>query len=110
MIITDSNEKANILNSYHASIFCCDCNFLKIQLANSGETFIINTKVSRKRSAKISRNESVLQDGFPGEILKLVEEVMTPHLDRLLEISLRNATIPSDWRKAIVVPIYKGDD
>jgi len=49
MIITDSTEKANILNSYNASIFCCDCNIPKIQLANSGETLIINTKVIRKR-------------------------------------------------------------
>ena len=35
---------------------------------------------------------------------------MTPYLARLLEISLNNATIPSDWEKATVVPIYKGND
>ena len=35
---------------------------------------------------------------------------MTPYLARLLEISLNNATIPSDWEKATVFPIYKGDD
>ena len=35
---------------------------------------------------------------------------MTPHLTRLLEISLNNATIPSDCEKATVVPIYKGGD
>jgi len=33
---------------------------------------------------------------------------MTPYLARLLEISLNNATIPSDWKIATVVPIYKG--
>ena len=33
-----------------------------------------------------------------GEILKLGEEVMTP-LAKLLEI-LKNATIPSDWKKS----------
>ena len=35
---------------------------------------------------------------------------MTPFLARLLEITLNNATIPSDWKKGIVVPIYKGGD
>jgi len=35
---------------------------------------------------------------------------MTPFLARLLQITLNNATIPSDWKKAIVVPIYKGGD
>jgi len=44
-IITDSTEKANILNSYYASVFCCDSNITEINLAKSGETFIINTKV-----------------------------------------------------------------
>jgi hypothetical protein len=29
---------------------------------------------------------------------------------RILEISLNNATLPSDWKKAILVPIYKGGD
>jgi hypothetical protein len=35
---------------------------------------------------------------------------MIPYLARLLEITLNNATIPSGWKKAIVVPIYKGGD
>jgi len=48
-IIKDSTEKANILNSCYASVFFCNHNILKIQLANSGETFIINIKIIRKR-------------------------------------------------------------
>jgi hypothetical protein len=35
---------------------------------------------------------------------------MIPYLARLLEITLNNATIPSDWKKAIMVPIYTGGD
>jgi hypothetical protein len=38
-IIADSNEKANVLNFYSASVFCCDRNIPKIQLASSGERF-----------------------------------------------------------------------
>jgi hypothetical protein len=66
-IITESSAKANILNYYYATSFCCDCNILKIQLANSGETFIISTKVTRKRLTKIGRNKSVGPDGVTGE-------------------------------------------
>jgi len=109
-VITDTTEKANILNSYYASVFCCNRNILEIKLANSGETFIINTKVIRKILAKIGRDKLVGPDGAPGEILKLGREAMTPYLARLLEISLNNATIPSDWEKATVVPLYKGGD
>jgi len=71
---------------------------------------LLTLKLAEKDQQKSVEMNQVVPDGFPGEILKLVEEVMTPHLDRLLEISLKKATIPSDWKKAIVVPIYKGDD
>jgi len=99
-IITDTTEKADILNSYYASVFCCDRNIPEIKLANSGETFIINNKVIRKGLAKIGRNKSIGPDGVPGEITKLGAEAMTPYLARLLEKSLNNATIPREWKIA----------
>jgi len=77
--------------------FTAIVNIPKIQLANSGETFVINTKIIR-RLAKIGRDKSVVLDGVPAEILKLGGDAMTPFLARLLEISLNNATNPSDWK------------
>ena len=109
-IITDTTEKVNILNSYYASVFCYNCNIPEVKLANLAETFITNTKVIRKMLAKIGKNKSVGPDGVPGEILKLGGVAMTPYLAGLLEISLNNATIPSDWKRTKVVPIYKGSD
>jgi len=35
---------------------------------------------------------------------------VTPYLARLLEIPLNNVTIPREWKRATVVPIYKGGD
>jgi len=35
---------------------------------------------------------------------------MIPYLARLLDIIINNATIPSDCKEAIVVPIYKSVD
>jgi len=35
---------------------------------------------------------------------------MTPYLARLLEMSLNNATIPSDWKIATVFPLHKGSE
>ena len=87
-IIMDTSGKANILNSYYASVFGCNRNIPEIKSANSGETFIINTQVIRKRIAKVMRNTSVGPDGVPGEILKLGGVAMTPYVARLLEISL----------------------
>jgi hypothetical protein len=73
-----------------------------------GETFSIHTKLLEQDKSKIGRNKSVEPNRIPGEILKLAREVMTPYLARLLEISLNNVTIPSDWKRVTVVPIYKG--
>jgi len=33
---------------------------------------------------------------------------MIPYLARLLDITINNTTIPSDWKRATVVPFYKG--
>jgi len=35
---------------------------------------------------------------------------MIRYLARLLDITMNNNAIPGDWKKAIVVPIYKGGD
>ena len=35
---------------------------------------------------------------------------MIPYLARLLDIKMNNNATPSDWKKAILVPIYKGGD
>ena len=66
-----TNEKANILYSCYSFVFCSDRYTSETKLANSGENFIITTKVIRKWIAKIGRNKSVGPDGVPCEILKL---------------------------------------
>jgi len=99
-IITDSTDKANILNSYYAFVFCCYRNIPKIELVNSSQTFIINTKIIRKISQNLVK-KSVGPDGACGEILKLGGEAMTPFLARLLDI-LNNTIIPNDWKKGVI--------
>jgi len=37
-------------------------------------------------------------------------EAMILYLARLLDIMIKNGTIPRDWKKAIVVLIHKGGD
>jgi len=106
--ITDSTDKANSLNSYYASVFGCKRNIAQIKITRSGEPFTINIKMIRKQLAAITGNNSMGPDGVPGEILKLGMEAMIPYHARLLGITISNAAIPSDWKRAIVDPIYKG--
>jgi hypothetical protein len=57
---------------------------------------------------KCDDSKSVGPDGVPGEILKLGGEAMAPYLARLLETSLNNAAIPSDWKKPQLFLFAKG--
>ena len=35
---------------------------------------------------------------------------MIPYLARLMDITLNNTTLSNDWKKAIMIPIFKGGD
>ena len=48
-IISDAIKATNILYSYYASVFSCNRNIPNIKSVDSDETFIINTKIIRKR-------------------------------------------------------------
>jgi hypothetical protein len=109
-LVTEPLEKANTLNSYYASIFSSEgCN-TEIQSTDSGKPFPVNINIIRKRLSAIGNKKSVGPNGIPGKILKLGGEAMIPYLVRLLDITMNNNAIPGDWKKAIVVPIYKGGD
>jgi hypothetical protein len=75
---------------------------------NTDKTFIIKISVIRKLLTMIGRSKLVGTDGIPGEILKMGVEAMISYLARLLDITINSGTISSDWKKAIVVPIYRG--
>ena len=75
----------------------------------------LSINIIRKRLSAIGRKKSVGPggipgpDGIPGEILKSGGEAMIPYLARLLDITMNNNAIPGNWKKALVVPIYKGE-
>ena len=58
--------------------------------------------------AAMGRSKSIWPDGLPGQILKLEGEAVFPLFARLLDITISNAAISSDWKRAMVVPTYKG--
>jgi hypothetical protein len=109
-LITEPLEKAEALNSYFASIFICKYNNPQIQSTDVGKPFTVSINSIRKQLAAIGRKKSAGPDGISGEILKLGGEAMIPYLAKWLDMTMNNNSIPSGWKKAIVVPIYKGGD
>ena len=79
-------------------------NIPNIQGANSGELFITDIKIIRKRIEAIWKNKSIGPVSVSGETLKLGGEEIFPYLARLLDIAINNATVPSDSKRATVFP------
>jgi hypothetical protein len=55
----------------------------------------------------MGKNKSAGPYSVSGDILKLGREAMAPYLARLFDITVNNDTIQSDWKKAIMVSVYK---
>ena len=108
--IRDPIEKANSLNYYYSSALNSESNIPHIQCADPCEPFTSDIKVIRKTVAAIreKKNKSVGADSISGEILKLRGESMIPYLARLLDITMKNITLPAYWKRAIMIPIHKG--
>jgi hypothetical protein len=60
--------------------------------------------------AVIDKKKSAGPNKVSGQILQLGAEATIPYLAHPLDISVNNSTIPSDWKKTIVVPVFKGGD
>jgi len=95
------------LNSHYASVFSWESSNPGIQPTQSGKPFTVNIDIIKNTLSPIGRKKSVGPDGIPGEILKLGGEAMIPYLARLLDIAMNNNAVLGDWKKAIVIPIYK---
>jgi hypothetical protein len=106
--ITDAIEKPNAFNFYYSTVFSSEGNILHIQGENTGDPFTSDIKTIRRRIKATGKNKSVGPDWVSGEILKLGGEAMIPYLARLLDITMNNGILPSDWKRATVIPIHKG--
>ena len=108
--VTDATEKANVFNTYYSTVFSSQDNIPHIQSGNSGVPFITDIKIITRRIKAIGKNKSVGPDRVSGEILKVGGEAMISYITRLLDRTVNNGSLPGDWKKATVIPVYKGDD
>jgi hypothetical protein len=72
--------------------------FPQTQCAYSCEPLVISIKINRRRLPAIGKDKSEGPDRDSCEILKLHGEDTISYLQRLLDISIINATIQSDWK------------
>ena len=110
----DNVEKANILNDYFSSVFTRE-NVENVPEMESGcrsdGAFLAEVQVTAdavKHKLKLL-NPSKAQgpDGIPPRVLKELHEELSKPLSILFNKSLESGVIPTEWKKADVVAIFK---
>lgn len=108
-IYTDKQAIANELNVWYGSVFnkskrCV----LTLNDESDCSVFQINQSAIEDRIKKLRNNISKGPDNIVSEALKLGGRAVVRYLEFLFNVSINNIQIPDDWKKAIVVPIFKG--
>ena len=69
---------------------------------------LLDIKEVRMAIKKLKNGKATGVDDIAGEMIKAGGEVMAEWLVRVLNICWKEGRVPEDWRKAVIVPIYKG--
>ena len=111
---SDSTSKAEILNTQFKSVFTEED---LSNLPHKGESpypNMNNIEVSEKGVLKLlqnlRQNKATGPDSIPAYILKIGAKELSPILTKIFQWSLDAGQVPSDWKEAMVVPIFKKGD
>jgi hypothetical protein len=112
ILVTDDNAKANVLNEFFASVCTADNGStpsvrhvvppdVKLDSVNFTCDAIL------KAMMKMKSNTSSGPDGFPPVILKKLGSSLALPLSLIFTSFMSVGQVPSDWKNAIITPIYK---
>ena len=109
---SDPTTKANILNDQFSSVFNSseDSSTIKELLSpacTSMPNIDIDTNGVRKLLAGLNIHKAAGPDGITTRILKDFSTELAPVFTTLFQASISQGTLPVDWKKADVAPIYK---
>ena len=112
-VYTDPIDKANILNNQFCSVFT-EPNGKTKEIDENSFPNIENIKVSepgvKKLLDNINVHKSTGPDEIPGRLLKQFSHFLSPVYAILFQASLDQGIVPSDWKLANIVPLFKKGD
>ena len=106
-------DKANVFADYFSSVFVVDNNVLppfQTDCNGSLGTFTCSVQDIIKVVTRLSNNSAPGPDGYTPYFLKNILAHVAAPLCKVYNESLIEGKVPSDWKIAHIVPIYKKGD
>ncbi len=107
----EDQEMAEVMNKKFQTVFTEEGNFDLIDNELNGNN-ITDVEVSQedimKQLEDLNENKAPGPDGVSNWILKECRSQLVEKIHSLVRISLRQGRVPRDWKRANIVPIYKG--
>ena len=106
-----STNKAEILNQQFQPVYTKE-NLNNVpdmghSMFQSMEPIIISTPGVIKLIKNLKPHKASGPDNIPTRLLIMVAEEIAPMLTTIFQTSLDTETVPSDWREALITPLYK---
>ena len=110
-LYSETTEMAEVMNERFQSVFTEEGEFkLDDKKLEGGR--LNEVEVSKEEIMKLMENLDVNKapgpDGISTWILKECKEQLADKIYSLVKTSLKQGRVPKDWKRAIIVPIYKG--
>ena len=116
-LVTDSRDRANILNKFFSSVFnpASTASPPLSALPPSGvgeELDSTELTVSEVREVLLilDANKACGPDNIPGSLLKNTAAKIAPSLCKIFNLSLSHGVVPALWKRADVSSVFKKDD
>ena len=108
---SESSVKADILNKQFQSVYTREDTDSIPEKGPSPyqpmQDISINPNGAKKLLKDIKPYKAAGPDGIPTYILRSAAEELSPILSCIYQFSLDTGSVPSDWRKALIVPLFK---
>ena len=111
LLINDSKQKAEVLNTQYHSVFTLEDDTpisasLKDNYPSMPEINVTNNGVE-KLLKNIDASKATGPDEISARILKEFAPELSPLLTNIFNKSIQEGKVPKDWRQANVIPVFK---